>query len=130
MLDVALAVDLLQPSLLIDSHLINHLKRILLSGFWGSVRGVSLLPKELRGSQEGAGTELPTKDVGPLVDLERQITVGGDPVTEGVPNYSLRGGADDEGLLELGLGVGNQVSGVSGGAGKSVVSNDSTLQFR
>ena len=66
---------------------------------------VPFLPEELGGAQEEAGPHLPAADVGPLVDEEGQIAVALDPVAVLVPDDGLRGGADDQGLGELRLGV-------------------------
>ena len=42
---------------------------------------MSLLPQELAASDEGRRVlELPTDDIGPLVELERQVAVAADPL--------------------------------------------------
>lgn len=44
---------------------------------------VTFLPEELPGPEEGDGVlELPTDDVGPLIQLERQIAVRANPLHE------------------------------------------------
>lgn len=58
--------------LLVVEHGAHHLPRLLA----GLVRGVALLPQELPRAQKRGGVfELPPDDVGPLVDLQRQVTV-------------------------------------------------------
>ena len=53
------------------------------------MRGVTLLPEELGSSEERPGPELPPEDVGPLIDLEGEVAVRGDPGAEGIPYYRL-----------------------------------------
>lgn len=65
------------------------------------VRGVALLPEELRGAQEESGAQLPADDVRPLVDEEGQVAVALHPLGEVLVDDHLGGGADDGGLLEL-----------------------------
>jgi len=65
------------------------------------VRGVALLPEELRGAQEHTRAQLPADDVCPLVDEHRQIAPALDPTGEEVPDDRLRGRADDIGLFQF-----------------------------
>lgn len=67
---------------------------------------MTLLPKEFSGSNEGGGVlELPSDDVGPLVQLEGKVTVTLDPLGIGVVHDGFGGGSDSNGLLELGVAV-------------------------
>ena len=76
-------------------------QRLLLGLRLRGVRRVTLLPEELRGAQEQPGTHLPAHHVRPLIDQDRQVAIGADPLgVHGVDNR-LRGGADDERLLQL-----------------------------
>ncbi len=65
------------------------------------VRGVSFLPEEFRGSQKHARAQLPSHDVGPLVQQHRQIAPALDPLAEEVADDGLRGRTDDVRLLQL-----------------------------
>ena len=67
----------------------NHLYCILARPLRSRVRSVALLPQELRSSEERPSPKLPPKDVGPLVDFEGQVAVGGDPLSKGIPYYCL-----------------------------------------
>ena len=71
----------------------------------GGVRRVALLPEELGGAQQHPRAELPADDVAPLVDQQRQVAVGVDPLGERVADDGLRGGTDDERLGKLGGGM-------------------------
>ena len=74
------------------------LERLLL----GRVGGVPLLPEELGGAQQHPRAQLPADDVRPLVDQQRQVAVGVDPLGEGAADDRLGGGADDQRLGQLG----------------------------
>ena len=80
---------------------LEHLRCLLARLGLVGVGGVALLPEELRRAQQDAGTELPAHDVGPLVDQQRQVAIGVDPLRERAADDRLGGGADDEGLGEL-----------------------------
>ena len=67
----------------------------------GGVGRVALLPEELAGAQEHPRPQLPAHDVGPLVDEERQVPIGADPLGEEVADDGLRGGPHHVGLLQL-----------------------------
>lgn len=68
------------------------------------MRGVTLLPKELSGPNEWSWVlELPSHDVGPLIQQHRQVTVGMDPLREGRVHDGLRGWSDCDGLGKVGL---------------------------
>ena len=79
-----------------------HLNGLLLGLLAGGVGRVTLLPEEFGGAEEEARAHLPTHDVGPLVDEDRQVAVGLDPVLIRVPNDRFGGGTDDELFLESG----------------------------
>ena len=53
---------------------LQHLLSLCLSLFLGSMSGMTLLPEELRGTEEWTGTHLPTHYVAPLVAEDREIT--------------------------------------------------------
>ena len=65
------------------------------------VGSVAFLPKEFGRAEERARTLLPAHNVAPLVEEQRQIAVGVNPAFVGSPDDGLRGGADDQWLLEL-----------------------------
>ena len=74
------------------------------------VGGMPLLPEEFRSAQEQARAHLPADHIGPLVDLHRQVPIALDPTREGVADDRLRGRADDQGLFQLGVGIGLQLA--------------------
>mmetsp|Transcript_10870 Transcript_10870/g.30529 ORF Transcript_10870/g.30529 Transcript_10870/m.30529 type:complete len:403 (+) Transcript_10870:370-1578(+) len=84
------------------------------------VGGMAFLPKEFRRAKEGTGSHLPSHYVGPLIDLQGQVAMTNNPFPEGTPNHGLTRRSDDEGILQLGLGVGNQ-SLLSAGVGRQPV---------
>ncbi len=89
---------------------VEHRPR-LLDGFGlGRVGGVALLPEELGRAQEEPRAHLPADDVGPLVELDREVAVGLDPAGVRVPDDRLGRRADDERLLELGVGVDDELA--------------------
>ena len=57
--------------------------------------GVPFLPEKLRRPQEQPGAHLPAHHVGPLIDQNRQIPVGPDPIAERIRDDGFRGGPDD-----------------------------------
>jgi len=63
--------------------------------------GVTFLPEKLRRPEKEAGPQLPANHVAPLVDEDRQITVGHDPLLVHAPDDGLRRGPDHQALLEL-----------------------------
>ena len=84
---------------------VEHLLGLLLGLLLGGVGGMALLPQKLARAQEGARAHLPAHHVAPLVAHQGQVAVGVDPVLIGIPDDGLGGGADDELLLEAGVGV-------------------------
>ena len=82
----------------VDAH---HAAGFLLGFLLGGVRGVPLLPEELGGAQEEPRAHLPAHDVGPLVDQQRQVAIGADPLAVHVPDDGLRGRANDQRLVQL-----------------------------
>jgi hypothetical protein len=63
---------------------------------------VPFLPEELSGSDEGSGVfELPSDNVGPLVEFEGQISVTLDPVSVGRIHNSFAGRPDGNGLSKI-----------------------------
>mmetsp|Transcript_36259 Transcript_36259/g.91114 ORF Transcript_36259/g.91114 Transcript_36259/m.91114 type:complete len:471 (+) Transcript_36259:51-1463(+) len=70
----------------------------------GGKGGVPLLPQKLAAADEGRGVlELPAHDVGPLVQLERQVAVAADPLRVVGVHHRLRGGADGQRHVQLRL---------------------------
>ena len=65
------------------------------------MRGVAFLPEELRGAQEEPRAQLPSHDVGPLVEQERQVAVALQPLRHVLADDGLARGPDDDGLVEL-----------------------------
>jgi hypothetical protein len=81
-------------------HLENG-KSFCLGLFGGGVQGVTFLPEELRGAQEGTGHFLPAQDVAPLVQKDGQVTPGLHPLRVHRTDHGLRRGPDGERLFEL-----------------------------
>ena len=48
--------------------------------------GVPFLPKELAGPQEHPGAHFPAHNIGPLIELERQITPALNPARHRIAN--------------------------------------------
>lgn len=67
----------------------------------GRVRGVPLLPEELAGAQEDPGAQLPADHVGPLVEQQREVAVGVDPLGHELADDGLAGGTHHDRLGEL-----------------------------
>ena len=63
---------------------------------------VSLLPKELSGPGEGSWMlELPSDDIGPLVQLEWKVSVALDPVGIGWVHDCLAGWTNGDWLAQI-----------------------------
>ncbi len=60
------------------------------------VDGVSLLPKEFRGSEEQSRAHFPADDVGPLIDQDGEIAIGLDPFGIGGSDDRFAGGSYDQ----------------------------------
>ena len=52
----------------------------------GGVRGVAFLPEEFRRPQKQARAHFPANDIRPLIDQQRQVAVGLNPVAVGIPD--------------------------------------------
>jgi len=65
------------------------------------MRGVALLPEELQGPDEGTCAHLPAVSVSPLIDQQRQVSVGLDPLRKHMVDHGLRGGPHCQGLLQV-----------------------------
>src|SRR5580700_6597726 len=63
--------------------------------------GVTLLPKELHGAQERPRGLLPAHDVRPLVDQNRQVPIGFDPLRVHRSDHRLRGRSNRQTLRQL-----------------------------
>src|SRR5262249_39934358 len=83
----------------------NHPPRLLLSLLLRGMGSVPFLPEELGRAQEQARAHLPAHHVAPLIDEQRQVAVTLDPVAISIPDDRLGGGADDQLLIEPGLGI-------------------------
>lgn len=88
--------------------------------------GVTFLPEEFRRAEEEASAHLPTDDVGPLIDEERQISIALNPLLVGAPNDRLACGANDERFFKFGRGIDFHARLVGGGA-QTVVGDDSAF---
>jgi hypothetical protein len=74
------------------------------------VGGVAFLPEELAGAEEHPRAHFPADHVGPLVEQQRQVAPRLDPAAHRVADDRLRGRADDQRLLELRIGIGDQAA--------------------
>ena len=68
---------------------------------FGGVRGVALLPEELRRPQEKPWPQFPAHDVGPLVDPHRKIPVALDPLGQERVDDRLAGRAYHDRLFQF-----------------------------
>ena len=84
---------------------LQHLACTLLGLLACGMCGVSLLPQELCGTQEQTCTHFPAHNVAPLVHQQRQVAVGLYPVLKSIPDDCLRGGTDNQFLLQTCRGV-------------------------
>ena len=65
---------------------------------------MAFLPEELARTEEGGWVlELPADHVGPLIDLEREITVGANPLGKCGVHNGFGSGADGDRLLHVAL---------------------------
>ena len=62
------------------------------------MHGVAFLPEEFGGAQEDARAHFPAHDVGPLVDQNREVAIGLDPLRVARADDRLGGRADDQRL--------------------------------
>jgi len=69
---------------------------------------VAFLPQELHGAQEQTRAHFPSHDIGPLVQQDRKVAPGLDPLAVGVPDDGLGRRAHDQILLQFRIGIGNQ----------------------
>ncbi len=81
---------------------------------------VAFLPEEFGRAQEHACAHFPPHHVSPLVDQNRQVAVGCDPILICVPDDGFGCGAYDQFLFETGIGVDHHAGSV-GGVFKTVV---------
>ena len=83
---------------------IQHLIYSFLGFYFCRVSGVSFLPKKLSGSYEGSWMfELPSDDVGPLVDQHRKVSVRLYPLGESGIHDGFTCWSDGHWLLQLSL---------------------------
>ena len=86
----------------------QHPQRFFFRLFIGRVRGVTFLPKELRGAQKQSRSHFPANDVRPLIDQKRQIAIRLNPVAISIPDNGFGSGPDDQRLFQLlTAGMGN-----------------------
>ena len=78
----------------------EHLTRLLHRLFGGGMDSVPFLPEELGGAEKETSTHLPTDDVGPLINEQRQVAVGLHPLGKELTDDGFRGRAHDEWLFE------------------------------
>jgi len=65
---------------------------------------MAFLPEEFTGTQERLGVfEFPTDDRVPLVEFEREVTVGFDPFGVVRVHDGFRGGTNSNGFFEVGF---------------------------
>ena len=105
---------------------IQHLDGFSLCFLLRGMGRVAFLPQEFSRTQEEAGTHFPAEHVGPLVDQDGQVAVGVDPVLVRIPDDGFRSGADDQFLLQFGLGVYHYASAV-GVILQAIVGDDGTF---
>ena len=80
---------------------VEHGRDLGLRFLGGLVKGVPLLPQELRRAQKQPGAHLPATHVAPLVDLHRQVTPRVDPVRVHGADDGLARGPDGEPFVQL-----------------------------
>ena len=74
---------------------VEHLLRFRARFGFRFVNGVAFLPEKFGRAQEKARTHFPAHDVGPLVDQNRQIAIGLDPLRVARADDCLRCRPDD-----------------------------------
>ena len=82
-------------------HVVQDAQRVLPGIRFPCVRGVPFLPQELRGAQEDSRPQLPTHDVGPLVEDQREIAVAVDPLGHVLADDGFACRADGKRLGQL-----------------------------
>ena len=104
----------------------QHLLCLGFGFFFGGMSGVTFLPEEFAGAQEGTCAHFPTHHVAPLVAHQGQVAIRLYPVLIGVPYNGFRCGANDQLLFKLGGGV-YLNSALVGFGTQPVVGNHSSL---
>ena len=79
----------------------EHTQRLFFGIFVRRMRRVTFLPQKFRRAQEQARSHLPSNDVAPLVDQQRQIAIRLDPIPVGVPDDGFRSWPHDQRLFQL-----------------------------
>ena len=87
---------------------LEHGKRVLFGLSLFGMRGMAFLPQEFAGAQEHARAHFPAHDIGPLVELERQVAPALDPARHGIADDRFRRRADNQRFFQLGFGIGDQ----------------------
>ena len=87
---------------------LEHGQRVLFRLRLVGMRGMAFLPQEFAGPQEHARAHFPAHDIGPLVELQRQVAPALDPARHGIADDRFRGRAHDQRFFQLGFGVWNQ----------------------
>ncbi len=80
---------------------VQHPQHLLLGLEVGGVSGVALLPEKLGGAQEHTCAQLPTDDVGPLIQQHREVAVTLNPLGEKMSDDGFRRRPDDVGLFQF-----------------------------
>ena len=81
---------------------IQNVVGLLLSLFESCMGSVALLPEELSRSDEWGGVfELPSDNIGPLIQLQRQVSVTGDPFGVGGIHDGLTSWSNGDRLIEV-----------------------------
>ena len=78
---------------------IEHTQRFFLSLLMGRMGCMALLPQELGRAQERPRPQLPTHNIRPLVNQQRQITIGLNPFAECFADHRFRGRTHNEWLF-------------------------------
>jgi hypothetical protein len=82
-------------------HLVVNLQRVRLGVLFAGVSGVALLPKKFARAQEQTRPHLPPHDVGPLVEQQRQVAIGVDPLGHELTDHGLARRPHDDRLGQL-----------------------------
>src|SRR6201987_4397356 len=80
---------------------VPHLSRFRFRLFGGGMSGVTLLPEEFEGAQEKLRAKLPAHHAVPLIDQNRKIAVGLDPLRIGVTDDRFGRGPNHQRFVKL-----------------------------
>ncbi|CAB4711194.1 unannotated protein [freshwater metagenome] len=68
---------------------------------FGGVSAVAFLPQELASPQKQSGSKLPTHHIRPLIQQERQVSIGLNPFGHVLADNRFRGGPHNHRLIEF-----------------------------